>query len=169
MGNLQFAQDIQKIPGYAAVIPTIISQSNVASYTGDAETIAVTGSRIVVPQGFFGPGATFRFTMAGSRTGTAGAATIYIYINATSAISLAVPTNTAVDWTATFLISEHTNMANQNCFGIVHASATVLSISDYAAATVDVSAESTIQAKLVLANGSDEVTCNYVLVEYWKV
>jgi hypothetical protein len=169
MSNINFTKPLPLWSGVSAAIPMVVAQSNVASTTGDAETIDVTGSSLTIPKGFFAPGMAFRFTLAGSRTGTAGASTIVIDINGTDVISLAVPTNTAVDWTAQFVVCEHTNFKNQNCFGTVHASATVLSISDYAAATVDVSEETVIKAQMTLANASDSVTCSYVLVECWIV
>ena len=149
------------------VVPVIISQSNTASYTGDAETIAITGSNITVPKGKFLPGATFRFTLAGSRTGTAGALTLLITIGSTTVITIACPSNTATDWLAQFTVSEHTDFANQNCTGYFMQPATTYVALDYAAATVDVSQEVIIQAKATLANASDEVYVNYVLVEYW--
>lgn len=168
--NNRFNVDTPIPPGASLVVPTIISQSNEASYTGDAETIDVTGSKIVVPRGYFAPGTTFRFTLGGSRTGTAGAATALIDINGTTAITIAIPSNTAVDWMAEFIVSAHTDFAHQNCLGrvFVNSASTYVAV-DYAAATVNVSQESTIKARLTLANGSDEVTCNYCLVEYWKV
>ena len=152
--------------GLKEVVPVIIAQSNVESHTGDAETIVVTGSAIVVPKGFFRPGATFRFTLAGSRVGTAGAATLLITIGSTTVISIALPSNTGTDYVAQFTVSEYTDFAHQNCFGWVTQNA-VATAQDYAAATVDVSQEVTIQAKATLANGSDDVYVEHVMVEYW--
>lgn len=169
MGNTQFAHEIPIIPGYTAYLPTVIAQSNVESHTGDAETIVVTGSEIVVPKGVFSPGTTFRFTVAGNRTGTAGAATFLIVINSTTAISLAIPTNTAVDYKGVFTVSEYSNFAHQHCTAQIDTSATVLSAFDYAAATVNVSEETTIEMKVTLANASDDIYVEYVLVECWNV
>ncbi len=169
MSNIQFTKDLNLWPGVSAVIPTIIGQSFVESTTGDAETIDITGSKITVPKGHFSPGTVFRYTMAGTRTGTAGAATIILDINGTDVISVAIPTDTAVDWWAQFTIAEHTDFAHQGGAGIILTSATVLSALDVVTGTVNVSNQSVIKAQMTLANAADSVTCSYVLIECWRV
>ena len=169
MSNIQFAKEFPAWNGITPSIPVILLQSNTASTTGDAETITITGSQITVPKGHFSPGTTFRYTFYGSRTGTAGAATIQIDLNGTTVSTIAIPTNTAVDWMAQITISEHTNFKNQNVSELVFASATVLSAQDIATGTVDVSGDTVMKGQMVLANASDSVTCNYVLLEAWKV
>lgn len=169
MGNFQFIEPLPLWPGLRPTVPIIISQSNVESHTGDAETIDITGGKITVPQGFFGPGATFRFVFHGRRAGTAGAVTMLIDINGTTVATLAVPTNTAVDFGGEFIISEHTDMAHQNTSAHIYTSATVLSAYDYAAATVNVSKESIIKLQATVANASDDVYIEYVRAEYWKI
>jgi hypothetical protein len=169
--NSRFNEDSQPIPGYSAAVPIILSQSNTQSYTGDAETISITGTKIVCPMGMIRPGSTFRFTLIGERTGTAGALALLIDINGTTAVTLTLPANAADEFMASFIVSFHTNNKKQNCHGIVYqgVATTEAFVSDYAAATVDVNAGATIQAKATLANGSDEVYVYYALVEYWQV
>lgn len=157
------------MPGKAGYLPTIIAQCNTASHTGDAETISLTGGRIVVPKGFFAPGTTFRFTMFGNRAGTAGAVTLLIDINGTTVSTLAIPTNTAVDYMAQFTISEYTDFAHQRTSAFIATSATVLSAFDQDVGTVDVSQETVITAKMTVANASDDGYVNYLLVEYWQI
>ncbi|MFA4826471.1 MAG: hypothetical protein WC593_15075 [Methanoregula sp.] len=169
MSNIQFARNLEIWPGLRASVPMIVAQSNTASTTGDAETINVTGASVTIPKGFFSPGTAFRFTLFGSRTGTAGAATILLDLGGTTIATIAIPTNTAVDWMAVLTVTEHTDFKHQNVSEFVATSATVLSAYDTATGTVDVSNDITLKAQITLANASDSVTCNYVLVECWKV
>lgn len=164
------AHDIVFLPGYTSYVPTILAQSNVESATGDAETIDITGSSVTFAKGIFSPGTAIRYTMAGTRGGTAGAATLAILIDATTAISIVVPSNTALDFVAQFTICQHTDMKHQNCFGEIKVNgATTYVAVDYAAATADVSQGTTIKAQATLANGADTVAIEYVLVECWQV
>ena len=97
MSNVNFTKELNLWPGLVGYLPTIVAQGNPNQTHAAASTVDVTGASITVPKGHFGPGTGFRFTLAGSRTGTAGAATLLIDINGTTAITIAVPTNTAED------------------------------------------------------------------------
>jgi hypothetical protein len=169
MGNAQFLNDFPLFGGLRATAPMIIGQYAVEQTHAAASTIDVTGGGIVVPKGYFGPGSTFRFTVYGSRTGTAGAATLLVDINGTTAVTLAVPTNTAVDffWQAT--VHEAGDFAHQQNSAFCLTSATVLSAFDYNASTVNVSEKSTIKLKQTLASSSDTLVIDYILIEYWKL
>ena len=168
--NIIEAHDVPFLPGYSGYVPLILQQSHTVSHTGDAETIDITGSNITVPKGHFAPGVSFRWTMSGSRAGTAGAATLLIVLGATTAISIAIPSNTALDWYAQFTVSCYQDMAHQRCFGLVAVNgATTYVAVDDAAATVDVSQEITIKAQATLANASDDIYVNHVMVETWQV
>lgn len=169
MPNIQFTKELSLWPGITAAIPMLVLQSNTVSTTGDAETIDVTGSEITIPKGFFAPGTTFRYTLYGSRTGTAGAATILVDLGGTTIATIAIPTDTAVDWKAVIEISEHTDFAHQNVSETVLTSATVLSAYDTATGTVNVSNDITMKAQMTLANASDSVTCNHVRLECWQL
>jgi hypothetical protein len=169
MSNINFTNNLPMFPGLAAAVPLIIGQNAVEQTHVAASTIDVVGGSVVVPQGYFCPGSTFRFTLAGSRAGTAGAATLLVVIGSTTAISIAIPTNTAVDWTAQFTVTEHTGFAHQHCYGHILTSATVLSAMDYASATVDVSQQTTIKLQQTLASASDTLVIDHVLIEYWKL
>lgn len=169
MGNQLFAHDIPIVSGYSAYLPIILAQSNVESHTGDAETIDVTGSKIVFPKGEFGPGSTIRYTLYGYRAGTAGAVTLLIDINGTTSATLAVPTDTAVDFKVVLTISQYGNMAKQKWSAEIRTSATVLSAFDQSTGTVDVSTGATIKARMTVANASDDGYIENVLVEYWNV
>lgn len=160
--------EVPSIPGYAPTVPAILSQSNEYTYTGDAETIDINGSTINVPKGFFGPGATFKFTMAGYRTGTADAATITILIGATTVLTLALPSNTAVDFLGEFYVAAHTDFAHQNCWGYI-LSQTVLSVMDQAQTTASTVQDVVLKAQVTLASASDEIFIKYCKVEYWQI
>ena len=169
MGNAQFTKDLPLWAGLTAALPMVILQSNETSTTGDAETIDVTGSSITIPQGFFAPGTTFRYTLYGSRTGTAGAATILVDIAGTTVATIAIPTDTAVDWKAVIEIAAHTDFAHQNVSETVFTSATVLTAYDTATGTVNVAGDVTMKAQMTLASASDSVTCSHVRLECWKL
>jgi hypothetical protein len=169
MGNAQFLNDFPLFGGLRGTAPMIIGQYATEQTHAAASTIDVTGGGIVVPKGYLGPGSAFRFTVYGSRTGTAGAATLLVDINGTTAVTLAIPTNTAVDyfWQAT--VHEVGDFAHQQNVAICLASATVLSAMDYNASTVNVSQTSTIKLKQTLASASDSLVIDYILIEYWKL
>jgi hypothetical protein len=169
MSNVIFSHDLPIPPGYAAYVPIILAQSSVESHTGDAETIDVTGSKVSLPRGFFSPGSTIRYTLYGYRAGTAGAVTILVTINNTTSATLAVPTNTAVDFKAVLTISQYGNMAQQKWSAEILTSATVLSAFDQGTGTVDVSAGAVIKAQMTVANASDDGYIENVRVEYWNI
>jgi hypothetical protein len=166
--NNRFNTDTPIMVGANPVVPVVIAQSCVETTTGDAETVTITGSSITVPKGFFRPGCAFRFTIAGSRSGTAGAMTLLIVIGSTTVISIALPSNTATDYVAQFIIMEHTNFKNQKCFGMVFQNGQSVA-QDYATATVDVSDEIVIKAQMTNANASDDIYAECVLVENWTM
>jgi len=169
MSNAQFLNNFPLFGGLRATAPMIIGQYATEQTHGAASTIDVTGGGIVVPKGFFGPGSTFRFTVYGSRTGTAGAATLLVDINGTTAVTLAIPTNSAVDffWQAT--VHEVGDLAHQQNVALCLASATVLAGMDYNASAVNVSETSTIKLKQTLASASDTLVIDYIMIEYWKI
>ena len=170
MSNIIESHDVPFLPGYTGYVSLILKQTHTVSHTGDAETIDITGSDITVPKGHFAPGTSFRWTMSGSRAGTAGAATLLIIIGATTALSIAIPSNTAVDWNAQFTVCCYENMAKQRCFGEVKVNgATTYVAVDDAAATVDVSQEITMKAQATLASASDDIYVNHVMLETWQV
>ena len=169
MGNAQFFNDFPLFGGLRGTAPMIIGQYAEEQTHAAATTIDVTGGGIVVPKGYFGPGTTFRFTVYGSRTGTAGAATILVDINGTTAVTKAIPTNTAVDFYMQLMVHEVGDFAHQQNSAIVFASATVLSGMDYNASAVNVSETSTIKLKQTLASASDSLVIDYIMIEYWKL
>ena len=81
---------------------------------------------------------------------------------------IALPSNTATDYVAQFVVTEDTSFASQKSFGWVTQNG-IATAQDYATTAIDVSNEVVIQAKATLANGSDTIEVNYVMVEYWKV
>jgi len=169
MSNAQFLNNFPLFGGLRATAPMIIGQYATEQTHGAASTIDVTGGGIVVPKGFFGPGSTFRFTVYGSRTGTSGAATLLVDINGTTAVTLAIPTNTAVDFLWQGIVHEVGDLAHQQNSAICFASATVLSAMDYNASAVNVSENSVIKLRQTLASASDTLVIDYILIEYWKL
>lgn len=169
MGNAQFLNSFPLFGGLRATAPMIIGQYATEQTHAAASTIDVTGAGIVVPKGYFCPGSTFRFTVYGKRTGTAGAATILVDINGTTAVTLAIPTNTAVDFYAQFIVHEVGDFAHQQNSALCLASATVLAATDYNASAVNVSETSTIKLRQTLASASDTLVIDYIMIEYWKI
>ncbi len=169
MSNVQFTSDLSLWPGLKPVVPMIVAQYATEQTHAAASTIDVAGTSIVVPKGYFSPGTTFRFTLYGSRTGTAGAATLLVVINGSTAITLAIPTNTAVDFITQFIVHEVGDFAHQQNSALCLASATVLSACDYNASTINVSEESTIKIQQTLASASDSLIIDYFLAECWKL
>jgi len=168
MSNVQFIQDFPLWPGLKPAIPMIVAQGTTqTSEAGSATTKDIAGSLVTVPKGYFEPGTTFKFTLAGTRSGTAGATTLLIAIGSTTVISIACPANTAVDWMAEFWITEHTNLKMQRCFGRFLMETEDAAV-DYADGTVDVSNEVVIKARMTNASNSDVSYCNFVMVECWK-
>lgn len=165
MGESQFAKTAL-MPGIAAVIPTIISQSCVQTSQAGAATSDVTGSSVNIPKNHFGPGAAVRITMGGTKSGANAAMIVHISVGGTQVISLTADDASAVDWTAEFIIAAKT-LAAQSCIGTLNC-LTAAPVADYAGGTVDMSQGGIIKAQIQSQHSSDTVTCEYVLVEYWE-
>ena len=166
MSNAQFLQDLPIMPGYSATVPLIVGQSTTQTSQAGAATSDVTGSSINIPKNFFGPGATFRFTLGGTKTGANNAMVVHVSLGGTQVISLSADDASAVDWAATIIVAAKTTAA-QRCIGTLDC-LTAAPVADYAAGTVDMQAGGIIKAQIQSAHANDTVTCEYCLVEYWQ-
>ena len=172
MGNAQFLNQFPLFGGLKATVPMIIGQYAIIQTLAGATTTdatEVTGGRIVVPKDYFVPGSTFRYTVYGSRTGTNGAITLTMDINGTTAVALAIPTDTGVEFYSQFIVHETGDFAHQNNSAICLTSATVLAAMEYNASTVNVSQTSTLTLRQTVAVSGDALLINYILIEYWKI
>jgi len=110
-------------------------------------------------------GLTYRVRLTGTKTSTNAAHTVTLLINSTTVMTLTADDATAVDWVAEFLI-RFTGPKSQKCMGWM-ISNTTDGESDYAAATVDLTAGGTLKPYVTAGHGSDTVTCEMCIVEEW--
>ncbi len=163
--NERFREVIPSIYTIEPVIPSVVAQSTTQTSQAGAATSTVTGSTITIPAGEFPPGATFRFTLGGSKTGANAAMVVHISLGGTQVISLTADDASAVDWMAQFIISSM-SLTTQGCMGWFNA-LTADPVVDVASGTVDMTNGGVIKAQIQSQNASDTVVCNYVLVEFW--
>ena len=167
MSNVQFAHAIPIIPGYEAVVPMVLAQSNPGfSLTSSTSATDVTGTLMNLPRGFMAPGSTVRYTLSGTRTGANDACTFTVVLNATTALSIAIPSNTTKDFVAEFTIHQYSG--GQVSFGTVMINATTYMGMDNNTSTVSVASDDTIKVQATLTNGSDALAINFVSIEYWQ-
>lgn len=171
MGNQIFAHDIPIMPGVAAYLPTIIRQTNKQTSMASATTKDVyiddDGNTIfTIPVGYFGPGATFRATMGGTKSGTNAAFTLATILNGDTISTATADDTSAVDWTATVILSAKT-FAVQNCISKLFLDTADPDV-QYDAGATNCAKESTLKFQLG-GNSGDTVTVEYFLLEYWKV
>lgn len=172
MGNTQFSKDLRIMPGVAAYLPCIVKQSNKQTSMSSATTkdiyIDDDGNTIfTIPNGYFGPGATFRATMGGTKSGTNAAFTIATILNGTTVGTATSDDATAVDWTATIILSAKT-FAVQHCISKLFSDTADPDVQYDAGAVSCANADVTLKFQLG-GNSGDTVTVEYFLLEYWSV
>jgi len=162
--NDRFLQDSSTLQFNKPVVPMIVYQSAETVTEGDAATEYV--ASVVVPQGSFPPGSTFKVTMAGTKTGTNGTLTVALYCNSTAVLSIDADADTAVDWMATLYMVQVSPKV-QRCFGQLFTLTEDPRI-DYATAAIDLSGEFTFRAAMANEHASDEITCDVCIIEFWQ-
>lgn len=164
MSNVQFFQTVPIPPGKTPALPTVLYQTYATFTEGDAATENI--AAIVIPKDYFVPGTTFRVTMGGTKTGGNGAISVQLSIGATAVLTIAADDNTGVDWTAQMMLIS-TGFATQKAFGHLLLD-TADPATDYATGAVNTRNEVTLYVQMINGHASDEITCDYCLVEYWK-
>lgn len=164
MGNTQFVQNVPIPPGATPALPTVLYQSTTQYTEGDATTENV--AAISIPKDFFVSGTAFRVTMAGTKSGANAAMSAQLSIGSTAVLTLAADDGSAVDWLAEMMIVS-TGPASQKCFGKFLADTADPGV-DYATAAVNTRDEVILYVQMINGHADDEITCEYVLVEYWK-
>jgi hypothetical protein len=120
MSNVIMAHDIPIVPGYEAFIPMMLAQSNPAFSLASSTTATdITGTKITLPQEYLVPGSTLRYTISGVRTGANDACTLTLVLNGSTALSIAIPSNTTHDFVAELWVHSYTSTKNQVSFGTV--------------------------------------------------
>jgi hypothetical protein len=164
MGNTQFVKDLPLMPGKQPCMATTIYQSTTQYTEGEAATENC--AAIVIPAQFFVTGSTFAVTMAGTKTGTNAAMSVQLSIGSTAVLTIAADDTTAVDWVAEMTLVS-TGPASQKAFGTFLADTADPGV-DYASASVNTQNEVILYVQMINGHASDDITCEYVRVDYWK-
>ena len=147
-----------------ATIPEIAAAGCTQYTEGDASALKVADGLVNVPQKPTA-GLTYRFVLAGTKTGANAAHTVTLVLGGTTLMTLTADAATAVDWMAEFVV-RFVDATNQKVMGRLSSSG-LDAIADYAAGTVDCSAGNDLCPYITAGNSSDEVTCEMVTVEKW--
>lgn len=111
-----------------------------------------------------GPPLTYRYTLAGTNTGTNGSIQVLLVLGGTTVMTLTAEATTASDWLAEFIIT-FVNAKSQKIVGKLLQEAEDTAV-DYADGTVDCSAGAVLKAQIKAGHSSDSITCEFVIVEY---
>jgi len=130
-----------------------------------AGTSDVTGGSVEV-EAKPGPPLSYRFNLAGTKTGANAAAVIHLKLGATQVCSLTQDAGAAVDWAAEFIIN-FKDAKNQRIIGKLFEDTGDAEI-NYAAGTVDCTAGAVLKAQIESGHASDTVTCEMVTIECGK-
>lgn len=147
------------------VTPSIANQSAKQTTPTTAVLTEVVGSKVYVHPRQAGDGLTFRWRLAGTKTGTTAAHTVALYINGTAVLTLTADDNTAVDWVADITVI-FVNISAQKAMGTLLSDTADPDV-DYAAGTVDCSSGATLSIK-TNTTSTDTVTHEMVTVEKWE-
>lgn len=165
MSNTHFLKDVPIAPGSTPVLPTIIYQSATQYTEGDAATETV--ATIHIDKEFMIPGTTFRVNMVGTKTGANAAQSAVLSLNGTAVLTLAADAGAAVDWTATMFM-HIVSKSSQKCWGQLNEDTADHAV-DYATGSVSiVDGDNILRVQMTNGHASDEITCEFVSVEYWR-
>lgn len=132
---------------------------------GDNSAKTVSGSLVNV-ENRPGPPLSYRYTLAGTNTGTNGSWTIALVLNGTTLMTLTAAATTASDWVADFVIL-FKDSKHQRVLGKISQNAEDC-VSDYAAGTVDCSAGAPLIVQIASGHSSDTITCEMIVIEGGK-
>ncbi len=144
------------------IAPIALEAKATTTYSAVNETEDIVLSKVNVPAKP-SPGLTYRFKLAGTKTGANAAMSVVLKLGSTAVMTIAADDGTAVDWYCEFtIIFEAAN--RQRVMGFFLADTADPGV-DYAAGTVDCSAGVQLMAQVISGHASDTVTCNIVTVE----
>lgn len=163
------ADNTVTVPNYSGAIPLVVAQGYTQTSNGDASAADVTGSAITLADGWFTEGKTIKYTLGGVVTGANDTISVGLYFEDALVMTLTTADGAAGDWTAEFTIIA-TAAATQRIIGVLRAEAGAEVITDYATDTTNTATAGTIPIKcqIVLADGADLITNEYVRVEAWS-
>ena len=129
-------------------------------------TVKVAASEVLVPAK---PpeNLTYRFKLAGTKTGANAAFTMTLVLGTTTLMTLTDDDGSAVDWAAEFVII-FKNSAVQKVFGTLLLNTADPEV-DYAAGAVNCGNGLPLFVNVISGHGSDTVTCEMVTVEKGEV
>lgn len=127
----------------------------------------VYGSRVALNPGEAQDGLTFRWTLAGTKTGTNAAHTIELYstLSGTPLMTLTADDATAVDWTGGFILRCYGG-AVQKVMGTMPSNTTDFEC-DYAAGTAALKDGAELWVGVTSGHTSDTVTTEMCITEAW--
>lgn len=156
---------MQTIDDRFFVTPKIVKQTATTTTIASTTATAITGMTINLHPGEASAGLTYRFTIAGTATGTNAAKTILLVINGTTVQTLTADAATAVDWMAQLTLV-FTGGATQRCFGY-HLQDTEDPDVQYDTGAVNTQGGAVIQLQAT-SHGSDSLTINMGIIEMWN-
>ena len=144
--------------------PEIVAGSNTTYSEALVATEACTDSRVSVPAK---PpaGLTYRYKLAGTKSGENIAHTVLLVLNGATLMTLTADDATEVDWFAEFTI-RFADSKNQKIMGEMHKNTADYEV-DYAAGTEDCTAGGVLEFKITNGHTSDVTTCEMLTCERW--
>ncbi len=156
---------MQTIDQRFSVTPKIVKQMATTFTLASATATAITGMKLYLHPGEANAGLTYRFTMAGTKTGTNAAHTIIVDINGTTIMTQTADAASAVDWMSQITLV-FTGGATQRCMGLLISDTEDPDV-QYDAGTVNTQGGATITLKAT-SHGSDSLTVNFGIIESWN-
>lgn len=146
------------------VTPEIVAGSNTQYSEALVATEACPASRVNIPAK---PpaGLTYRYKLAGTKSGENAAHTVLLCLNGATVMTLTADDATEVDWFAEFTI-RFTDPKNQKIMGEMHVDTADFDV-DYAAGTEDCTAGGVLEFKITNGHTSDITTCEMLTCEKW--
>lgn len=147
------------------VTPEIVAGSNTQYSEASNDTVEnCLASRVRVPAK---PpaGLTYRYKLAGTKTGANDNHTVLLVLDGTTIMTLTADDGTAVDWVAEFTV-RFTDSQNQKVMGYMVANTCDGEV-DYAAGTVNCTAETVLEVRITNTDASDTTTVEMLTGEKW--
>jgi hypothetical protein len=145
-------------------VPKVVNASGTSVTNTGATPLLVPASQVYLLPGEAGEGLTFRFRLAGSKTGTNAVWTLTLVLSGTAIFTLACDGTAAVDWVAD-LTCRFNNGASQRTMGTIQ-QLTEDSSAGYEAGTVNVTGGGVLGVYLT-THSSDVITIDLITVERW--
>ena len=147
------------------VTPEIVAGSNTTYTETSNDTVEnCLASRVTVP-GRPPAGLTYRYKLAGTKTGANDNHTVLLVLNGTTLMTLTADDGTAVDWVAEFTV-RFTDSQTQKIMGYMVANTCDGEV-DYATGAVDCTAETVLEVRITNTDASDTTTCEMLTCEKW--